>query len=454
MNTRYSGRRQLNTQRNEDDGDAYEIKKTRKIRKKTGPFHIFLITLLCVIALGSICILVICLPRYISRYPKEEINLVSFVEAIPETLLNDASNTDENKELPETETEGTSNSKYADVIKDSDYLKENNIYLKDAAYSDKVTLGFTGDILFDDEYAVMSSLILRGGNLVSGISEDALDVMNNVDIMVVNNEFPYTNRGERKPDKQYTFRADTSTVSYLDQMGADVAILANNHVYDYGETGLLDTLDTLENAGICPVGAGRNIAEACRPVYFIVNDIKIAIVAATQIERLDIPDTKGATETSPGVFRAWNSSLIYDVVKRAKEEADYVVVCIHWGTEKESEPDQWQLSMAPKLEEAGADLIVGDHPHRLQGIYCYNDTPCIYSLGNFWFNGSELDTGILRVTIDKDGTRGLEFLPAVQANYRTSLVGGDKGKEILNRMRSLSKGVSISEDGHVSRENR
>ena len=95
---------------------------------------------------------------------------------------------------------------------------------------------------------------------------------------------------------------------YLDDLGVDLVSLANNHCYDFGETGLLDTLDTLQQDGIPYAGAGRNLEEAAAPVYFISGGMKIGFLSATQIERLDNPDTKGATEGEAGVFRCWEIS--------------------------------------------------------------------------------------------------------------------------------------------------
>ncbi len=316
----------------------------------------------------------------------------------------------------------------------------------------EVTISFIGDILFDDEYAVTANLIQRGGKLSSSISQDALDIMNASDIMVVNNEFPYTAGGAPQEEKQFTFRADPSTVSYLKDMGADVAILANNHVYDYGSTGLNDSLDVLNGAGIVPLGAGNNIDEASAPAYFEINGIKIALIAATQIERQDHPNTIGATADHGGTFRCWTGELIYEKIAEAKQNADFVIACIHWGTEKVTEPDHYQLNQAPKLEEAGADLIVGDHPHVLQGFTYYNDTPCIYSLGNFWFNSSALDTGILTATFTSDGIKSLQFIPARQEGCSTKLVHGAEAGRILSEMRALSPGVSIDEEGYVTKQ--
>lgn len=413
-------------------------------------FGVFGITLGGVLILGFVLLFCFGKVKLPQTENDSEPEFFSLTEAIPEPVV-----TEENSEIvTEQEVLGanSTNSKYGDVIRDEDYLRDNNIFVQEGATRDSVTLGFCGDILFDDEYAVMASLKMRGGNISSSISEETLDVMNGVDVMVVNNEFPFTQRGSRQPEKQYTFHADYDTAFYLNDMGADVAILANNHVYDFGEEGLLDTLDTLQNVGVHPVGAGRNLSEAVTPVYYIINDIKIAVVAASQIERLPNPDTKGATETSPGVFRCWENDLIYTAVEVAKQNADFVVACIHWGRELDENPDTWQLKMAPRLAEAGADLIIGDHTHRLQGIYYYGDTPCIYSLGNFWFNGSTLDTCLVTATVDKDGLKSFQFLPAIQSNSSTRIVGGSEGARIINYMRGLSPEADISEDGFVTKK--
>lgn len=347
-------------------------------------------------------------------------------------------------ELPE--------SRYGAVLADSEYMQQNNIVSLEAAQKEIVSLGFVGDILMDDEYAIMAKLLERGGNIEDGLSEELLAKMREVDIMVVNNEFAYTNRGEPLPEKTYTFRASDDAVKYLHDMGADVAILANNHVFDFGEVGLLDTLDTLKGADIPYVGAGRDIEEASAPLYIIINDIKIAVVAATQIERLENPDTRGAGEGLPGVFRCLNPQRLYETVAQAKENSDFVIVYIHWGTEMETEPDLFQLDQAPKLAEAGADLIIGDHPHCLQGITFFGDTPVIYSLGNFWFNSRVMDTGMVRVEISREGIESFQFIPALQSDCRTDLVYGEEKERILSHMRELSPEVQIDQDGYVTKQ--
>lgn len=328
--------------------------------------------------------------------------------------------------------------------------EDNRVHVLESKVEGEVTICFTGDILFDDEYAVTSTLLQSGDEIQNGIDPALLAITKAADLYVVNNEFPYTERGNRTEGKTYTFRADLDTVSYLQDMGADVAILANNHAYDFGEQGLLDSLDNLERAEIYPLGAGRTIEEAAAPQYFVINGMKIALIAATQIERLDNPDTKEATENSAGVFRCWKPERLCEVIGDAKEKSDFVIVCVHWGTENEASVDWLQEKLAPMIVNAGADLIIGDHPHCLQKIDYINGIPVVYSLGNYWFNSKTIDTGIVQVGLGEEGIRYLRFIPALQSGCKTMKSEGEEKRRILSYLRSLSPGILIDEDGFIT----
>lgn len=424
--------------------------KQVKQNKRRSPITVFLVTLSLVLGVGLSFMLIYF--RFTDRETissdliseeknvKAEDNIHFLWERIPEE-------TREEQAEAAGEKEG---GRYSDILADPEYMAANHIYEKPNKTNGIVTIGFVGDILFDDEYAIMASLLSRGRDLENAISEPLLAKMQDVDILMVNNEFPYTDRGTPTEGKTYTFRADPSTVSYLEDMGADIVSLANNHIYDFGEVGFLDTLNTLEEQGMPYVGAGRNLEEASAPVYFISGDMKIAFVAATQIERLDNPDTKGATENMAGVFRCWNPQRLYEVVAKAKEDSDFVVVYIHWGTENVSEPDWAQLEQAPKLAEAGADLIIGDHPHCLQGIQYFGDVPVIYSLGNFLFNSRTLDSCMVQVDISSQGIESFRFIPAIQKDCRTDFAYGEEKDRIISYMNSISYGINIDNEGIVT----
>ncbi|WP_051198118.1 CapA family protein [Butyrivibrio sp. MB2005] len=332
-------------------------------------------------------------------------------------------------------------------------LPEGNLeYNITSADEDYISFGFAGDILFDPGYAIMNRIRQNGGAISGVIGDSLLSYMRAADVMVVNNEFPYSNGGAPKEGKTFTFRADPSSVSLLGDMGVDLCTIANNHVFDYGESALLDTLTTIDNAGIARVGAGVNIEEASRPVYYTSQSgVRVAIIAATEIERLDNPDTRGATDTSPGVFRCLDITRLCSRIREAKEAGAFVIVCIHWGTENQEEIDWWQQKQSVEIVEAGADLIVGGHPHILQKIEYLNGVPVVYSLGNYLFNSKTLDTGLLSVKVHKDGACDLQFIPAVQSGCNVNEAAGADKDRILGHMRAISAGASIDENGIVSK---
>lgn len=339
--------------------------------------------------------------------------------------------------------------KYQAQLNDPEYMAQNNIYYREAGEPGSATLLFAGDILFDDHYAIMKHL-QSGGGIDQGIAPELIREMERADVMMLNNEFAYSDRGTPLEGKQFTFRARPETVSYLNDMGVDIVSLANNHAYDYGEEALLDTLDTLQEAGITAIGAGRNLSEARRPAYYIVDDLKIAFITATQIERLDNPDTRGATDVSAGVFRCWDGENLLETVREAKKNCDFVVVYVHWGTENVDTLDWAQLKQAPEVIAAGADLVIGDHPHCLQPIGVIQGVPVIYSLGNFWFNSKTLDTGMVKVVINQDGIVSYQFIPCLQSDCKTVRLEGEEKKRVLDYMRSISEGVQIDEEGYVT----
>ena len=316
-----------------------------------------------------------------------------------------------------------------------------------------VTLAFGGDICFHDPFANMGSLVQRGGAIESCISADLLSEMRQSDICMVNNEFPYSDRGTPIPEKTFTFRSKPENVNLLHEMGVDIVSLANNHAYDHGEVALLDTFDILESAGVKYVGAGRNLGEASRAVYYEMNGVKIAILAATQIERLDTPDTKGATENSAGVLRCFTENELnhfLEVVAETGNTCDILIVFIHWGTENTDILDWAQPYQADLISKAGADIIVGAHPHCLQGLDSVNGVPVIYSLGNYWFNSKALDTALLKVVVERDGVKTVQIIPARQENCSTSMLYDGEKQRVLDYLQSLSPNISLDADGVMS----
>ena len=332
---------------------------------------------------------------------------------------------------------------------DANNMAENTYRLPD---KDTVTFTFAGDVLLDEEYAVMSTYRANGSVLEACIAPELLEIMRGSDVFMINNEFPYTNRGIPLANKAFTFRADPANVQLLDEMGVDIVSLANNHASDYGEISLLDTLDTLNEAGIPYVGAGRNSEEASKVVFYEKDGLKIGIVSATEVERLASPDTKGATENSPGTFRCFQNDALEDVIRDAKTKCDFLIVYVHWGTESTDELDWSQPGQAVDFTAAGADVIIGAHPHVLQEIAYVNDVPVFYSLGNYWFNSKTQDSCLVTLEIGSEGLVSAKFIPCRTEGSKTYLATDAEAERILNYMRELSEGVNIDVNGYVTKE--
>lgn len=336
-----------------------------------------------------------------------------------------------------------------DLVLDEETMKKNRIHQIETKGDTGISLLFAGDMLFDDSYAVMGTYQNRGNVLENGFSEDLIREMRDADICMINNEFPYSRRGTPIPGKAYTFRAEPTTVSILQDLGVDIVSLANNHASDYGTESLIDTVFTLQNAGIAYVGAGLNYEDASHPVYYMANGIKIAFVSATQIEQTDNPDTKGATETSPGVHRAWNDDRVFDVIREAKANSDFVVFYVHWGTESTTELSWGQTNYVGKYVEAGADLIIGDHPHVLQKIDIVDGVPVIYSIGNFWFNSKGRDTCYIRCVVDQDGLQSFQFVPCAERDCMTIMLAGEEKERVIRYEQSISPEVVLDQEGFL-----
>ncbi len=311
------------------------------------------------------------------------------------------------------------------------------------------TMTFGGDICFADNYVVMEHLKTTENGITDCIDPKLIAQMQAADIAFLNNEFTISTRGTPLANKAYTFRAAPEHTALYHTLGVDIVSLANNHAYDFGEDAFLDTLDTLDAYNIARIGAGRNLEEAQKPVYYLVNGKKIAFVAATRAEKYIL--TPAATQTESGVLRCYDTKLFLETIKEAKANSDYVIACIHWGKEGSNGLESVQQETAYQYIDAGADLIIGAHAHRLQGIEYYKGKAIFYNLGNFWFDNYDIETGLVKMELYADGTSQFTFLPAWQKNCVTSFeLGTEKGNTILKHVQSYSINVNIDENGVIT----
>lgn len=339
----------------------------------------------------------------------------------------------------------------ADGIFDSKTcMAEHLIYKKECAEEDFISLSFAGDISATDDYGPGRNYTGKG--IDGAFSEEVQQLMKSADIFMLNNEFCYSDRGTPVP-KGYNFRADPSRVERLREMGVDIVSIANNHAYDYGEEAFLDTMDTLNHAGIPYVGGGVNLYDAKNHiVYFIANGIKIGYIAATQVERDEPIFTKPATETSPGVVRCYEPDLVVEMIRQAKENCDFVVVYPHWGTELVTTVQEDQQALAYAFIDAGADVVVGGHPHCLQGAEYYKGVPVFYSMSNFSFSSKTVNSTILNLKVTIDGIISAQYIPCMETGGRTHRCedGDNDYLRIIKLLNDVSVNAHIDEDGLVS----
>lgn len=327
------------------------------------------------------------------------------------------------------------------------YDNLNNVKLIEGTTTE-ITLSFIGDVSLADNWYIMPKYDERNKKIYGILSESVVETMTQSDLMIANNEFTVSNRGEKLPNKYYTFRASKERLSIYEEMGVDLVTLANNHVYDFGEDAFNDMLDALEEYEIPYIGAGRNINDATRPYYFIINGYKIAFVNATRAEKYIL--TPEATETEGGVFRCYDPELLKEMVAEAKSQSDYVIALIHWGKEDSHELESVQKETSRIYIDAGADIIIGSHAHVLQGIEFYNHKPIIYNLGDFIFNNETKDTGIFQIKMNQDGGLEYYFIPCLEQDEYTKTLEGEEKQRVIDNMNSWSINAKMDENGKIT----
>jgi len=305
------------------------------------------------------------------------------------------------------------------------------------AHSGDITLAFAGDVHFAGRVA----RLLKDPATTFGPIALALK---SADFAAVNLETPVTSRGQQQP-KTYHFAASPLAFVALRDAGVDLVTVANNHILDYGQTGLADTLAAAKAAHVPYVGAGVNAAAAWAPYVVTINGTKIAIVGISQVAEL--ASSWVATARRPGEANAINLNRTLAAVRAAKRLARIVVVFMHWGTEGMACPDQNQLSLAPKLAAAGASIIVGSHAHMLQGSGWLGHTFVAYGMGNFlwWENSFSTATGLLKLTLHPHAPLSARFIPAVVSGTGQPLVEhGAAARRALAHYASLRTCAGLS----------
>lgn len=238
------------------------------------------------------------------------------------------------------------------------------------------------------------------------------------DLAIVNLECVISDKGYPRPGKGYTFRADPQMLSYLKASGVDAVSLANNHSADYGEVAFLDTMTRLADAKIHIFGGGLNQMSAYQPYYAVVNNTTIAIIGVNMVETYYF----AATDTRPG--HAWyDESVLQEAIQQANTLADVVIVMPHWGIEYTASTDPRQTRAARLMIDAGADLVIGGHPHHVQKYETYQGVGIYYSMGNLIFDGPGPNPGWYRGELVEVIITGDEISSSRVIPYKVDVYG-------------------------------
>jgi poly-gamma-glutamate capsule biosynthesis protein CapA/YwtB (metallophosphatase superfamily) len=302
--------------------------------------------------------------------------------------------------------------------------------------------------------------ILLGGGLAGTLASKGPDwpwrkaapLLWEADLTLGNLETAVT-AGGAPASKQYTFRSDPRTLSGPANAGMDILSLANNHSLDYGQAALLETIQHVRDAAMLPVGAGRDATEALAPVILNVKGLKIAVLGFSRV----LPFGHWAAgEKHAGLAPGWDPKVVVNAIRQAKASADVVVVLVHWGEEVKAEPRQADIDLAGQMIAAGATVVAGHHPHVLQGIDRRGTSLVAYSLGNFIFTTVprrlNQETGILQVTVDRQGVREARFTPLYIAGGQPGPVPVPLRRQILGRLDRLSQRwqTRVAPDGTIT----
>jgi poly-gamma-glutamate capsule biosynthesis protein CapA/YwtB (metallophosphatase superfamily) len=265
-------------------------------------------------------------------------------------------------------------------------------------------------------------------------------LLGGADLTLGNLECALSWRGSPVPGKAFTFRGSPAAVQSLRSAGVDLVGLANNHARDYGPAALRDTVRYLDRGRIAHSGAGADAAKAWAPAFVRSKDATVSFLSFCQIGPADF----AAGRTSAGTAYTLSLPKVRAAVRAAKRKSRYVVVSFHWGIEREYKPTARQIAFGHAAVDAGADLVLSQHPHVIQGVEFYRRGLIAYSLGNFVFSpGSTAghDSVILTIKLGPHGIGAVTARPAhIGDDGAPRIASGSDRKRILRLIGSTSRG--------------
>ncbi len=293
---------------------------------------------------------------------------------------------------------------------------------------------FAGDLMLDRG---TKSTIKRNGP--SFLFENIKPLLGNVDFSIANLECVIADTSLKPLDKRFVFQGNPEWLSTIRDNGITHLTLANNHSFDYGEEGVRQTVANLNRYGIKPIGIKAKHSGSDLPTIIEKNEIHLAIFSSCLLQK---QDTLICNESA---------SALSDKIRAFKKihPTYLVIVCLHWGIELRSTPTPEQIEQAHLLIDAGADAIIGHHPHVVQTIENYNGKYIFYSIGNFIFDNNypPCNTGIFGIfSLSKNGIASVEIVPFTMLHSQPIVMSPEESTLFMKAIGSVSKNITIKQD--------
>jgi poly-gamma-glutamate capsule biosynthesis protein CapA/YwtB (metallophosphatase superfamily) len=300
-----------------------------------------------------------------------------------------------------------------------------------------ITITFAGDTLMD--WSVKEAINKHGPQFPF---VHVKEQVKSADYAILNLESAVTTKNTPFP-KIYNFKADPIALKGVKDAGFDLVTLANNHAMDYKEEGLVDTINHLKNYELHYIGAGSNDEEAYAPHRISIKNKNISFLNFSHV----LPAVSWyAQPNKPGLASGYQLERMLELIEKEKGVSDFVFVIIHWGKEKMNKPVYYQETYGKAMVDAGADGIIGHHPHWLQGFEYYKGKPIAYSLGNFLFpdyvTGKTAETGLFTLEINNEEIKS-KFTPYNIKNNQIVKLDQKSEIEALQYLQSISFGVKF-----------
>ncbi|MEK7841619.1 MAG: CapA family protein [Deltaproteobacteria bacterium] len=276
--------------------------------------------------------------------------------------------------------------------------------------------------------------------------EPTKNILKDSDIAVANLEAPLTHRRDAFMEKEFILKMDPDAAGAIKAAGFDVVTLANNHIMDYGQDGLQDTINFLDKAELKHTGAGKDLKNARTPAIISIKNKKIAFLAYSKVFPEEFYATKESGGTAQGIFEY----VRYDIME-IKKQVDFVIVSFHWGEELMKYPKEYQIKLAHLAIDSGAGLIIGHHPHVLQGVERYKNGLIFYSLGNFAFGSvsQSIPEGMIAIVKFSNNRIGSAEIIPLNVNNKEVLfqpkpLQGEKAENAIKNIQEVSDRFQLS----------